>query len=74
MKKEMARRIRRWEAFRRYLLENAILAQIASGLQPNDSFHAFDDWRTRQEALRAQGLETDPLFAHFLAFEAQYSD
>jgi len=70
----MARRIRRWEAFRRYLLANAILAPNASGLQPNASFIAFDDWRTRQEANRAQGLATDPLFAHFLAFQSQHSD
>ena len=68
----MARRMRRWEAFRLRLLENGILGANASGLQPNGSFNAFEDW-PRQAAIEAQGLATDPLFAKFLAFQAQHS-
>jgi hypothetical protein len=73
MEKEVARRIRRREAFLRYLLENGILAANAAWLQPNASFSAFDDWVARQEALRAEGLATEAFYAHFLAFQAGYS-
>jgi hypothetical protein len=73
MAKEKARKHRRWEAFRAWLLQNGLFAAYSPWFQANSSVLAFENWLADQQARKLQGLPADPLYDQFLAFQGQYT-
>jgi hypothetical protein len=72
MEEERIARVKRWDAFERWLRESDLLREYDARFRAKDSYVALEGWLTRQEALRKQGLAVDPLFTHYHSFMAKY--
>jgi hypothetical protein len=72
MEEERIARVKRWEAFERWLLESDLLREYEARFRADNYYVALEDWLARQESLRKRGLVVDPLFTHYRSFMVKY--
>jgi hypothetical protein len=71
MEEERIARVKRWDAFERWLRESNLLREYEARFRATNSYVAMEDWLVRQESLRKRGLAVDPLFMHYRSFMAK---
>ncbi len=72
MEEERIARVKRRDAFERWLRESDLLREYEARFRAKNSYVALEDWLARQESLRKRGLAVDPLFTHYGSFMAKY--
>jgi hypothetical protein len=72
MEEERIARVKRWDAFERWLRESDFLREYEARFRAENSYVVLEDWLARQESLRKRGLAVDPLFTHYRSFMAKY--
>jgi hypothetical protein len=71
MEEERIARVKRWDAFERWLRESDLLREYDARFRATNSYVAMEEWLVRQESLRKRGLTVDPLFTHYRSFMAK---
>ena len=72
MEEERIARVKRWDAFERWLRESELLREYEARFRAKNSYVALEEWLVRQESLRKRGLAVDPLFTHYRSFMAKH--
>ena len=72
MEEERIARVKRWDAFERWLLESDLLGEYEARFRAKNSYLALEEWLARQVSLRKRGLAVDPLFMHYRSFMAKH--
>ena len=71
MEEERIARVKRWDAFERWLRESDLLREYEARFRATNYYVALEEWLVRQESLRKRGLTVDPLFTHYRSFMAK---